>query len=71
MFVNKNARTELALKDEGTQKNIHIMGIGKALLDGGIHNQVYEDNGITRKVMKKTTHHITENCMMYFQNMLD
>lgn len=68
MFTNKNARTELALKNEGTQKNIHIMGIGKALLDGGIHNGMYEDNGITRKVMKKTTHHITENCMMYFQN---
>ena len=68
MFTNKNARTQLALKDEGKQKNIHIIGIGKAILDGGIHNQMYEDNGITRKVMKKTTHHITENCMMYFQN---
>lgn len=68
MFTNKNARTECALKDEGKQNNIHIMGIGKAVLDGGIHNQMYEDNGITRKVMKKTTHHITENCMMYFQN---
>ncbi len=68
MFVNKNARTELALTEECAQKNIHIMGIGKALLDGGIHNQMYEDNGITRKVMKKSTHHITENCMMYFQN---
>ena len=68
MFTNKNARTPLAETGEGTQKNIHIMGMGKALLDGGIHNGMYEDNGITRKVMKKTTHHITENCMMYFQN---
>ncbi len=68
MFTNKNARTPLAETDEGKEKNIHILGVGKALLDGGIHNGMYEDNGITRKVMKKTNHHITENCMMYFQN---
>lgn len=68
MFANKNARTPLAETNEGRQENIHIIGIGKALLDGGIHNGMYEDNGITRKVMKKSDHHITENCMMYFQN---
>lgn len=68
MFSNSNARKALAETNEGREENIHILGVGKALLDGGIHNGMYEDNGITRKVMKKTDHHITENCMMYFQN---
>ena len=68
MFTNSNARTELAKTDEGTQRHIHILGIGKAVLDGGIHNGMYEDNGIARKVVKGYGHHITENCTMYFQN---
>ena len=68
MFTNSNARTELAKTDEGTERNIHVLGIGKAVLDGGIHNGMYEDNGIARKVVKDYGHHITENCTMYFQN---
>ena len=68
MFTNSNARTELARTKEGKQRHIHILGVGKAILDGGIHNGMYEDNGIARKVMKKYDHHITENCTMYFQN---
>ena len=63
MFSNKNARTNL-----GKQHNIHIMGVGKPVLDGGVHNKLYEYNGIARKVMKPTTHHVTENCMLFFQN---
>lgn len=65
MFTNSNARTELAKTTEGTQRNIHVLGIGKAVLDGGIHNGMYEDNGIARKVMKKFDHHITENCTTF------
>lgn len=68
MFSNKNARTPDALKKSGKQKNITIRGIGKAVLDGGIHNGLYEDNGITRKVMKKSEHNVSENCMLFFQN---
>lgn len=68
MFTNSNARTELAKTDEGTERNIHVLGIGKAVLDGGIHNGMYEDNGIARKVVKNYGHHIIENCTMYFQN---
>lgn len=63
MFSNKNARTNL-----GLQRNIHIMGMGKPVLDGGVHNKLYENNGIARKVMKPTTHHVTENCMLFFRN---
>lgn len=68
IFSNQNARTPAALESTGVQKNIQIRGIGHALLDGGIHNGLYEDNGITRKIVKPTPYHLTHNCMMYFQN---
>ncbi len=68
MFANKNARQLIALEPEGTQRNIQIRGIGNVLLDGGNHNGVYEDNGISRKVTKPTTHNISENAMFFFQN---
>ena len=68
MFANRNARTPMALEEEGKQRNITIRGIGKAILDGGIHNGLYEDNGISRKNMKPSEHHISVNCMLYFQN---
>lgn len=68
MFSNTNARTPLAMQEEGQQKNITIRGIGKAVLDGGIHNGLFEDNGISRKNMKPAKYHISVNCMLYFQN---
>ena len=67
MFSNSNAKKPIALTEEGTQRNITIQGIGKALLDGGIHNGIYEDNGISRKVVKPSEHKAYENCMCYFQ----
>lgn len=68
MFANKNARTPLALEKEGKQKNIVIKGVGKALLDGGTHNGFYENNGIARNISAFPDRHISENCMIFFQN---
>ncbi len=67
-FANKNSKIPGAIGSEYKQKNISIIGMGSAILDGGIHNGMYEDNGISRKVMKKYDYHISENCMMYFRN---
>ncbi len=67
MFSNSNAKKPIALTEKGKQKNITIKGIGGAMLDGGIHNGVYEDNGISRKVVKQSEHKAIENCMCYFQ----
>ena len=68
MFANENARTPIAIEQEGQQKNITIKGIGKAVLDGGKHNGLYEVNGIARTVSKYPDHKISDNCMMFFQN---
>ena len=68
MFANKNARTAIAIEEEGQQANITIKGIGKALLDGGKHNGLYEVNGIARTVSKYPDHKCSDNCMMFFQN---
>lgn len=68
MFSNSKARVEGAIGPKDTQRHITIRGIGHVLLDGGIHNGMYEDNGISRKVMKQYPHHISENCMVYFRN---
>lgn len=42
MFRNKNALTELGTKQEGVQENIHIIGKGAAVLDGGNFNELNE-----------------------------
>lgn len=67
MFTNSIAQSENPVSPENWQRGIHIRGEGNAVLDGGIHNQLYEDNGIARKVMKPSPHHVTENCMMRFR----
>ncbi len=68
IFANKNSKIPDAIGEKETQKNITIRGMGNVVLDGGIHNGMYEDNGISRKVMKQYPYHISENCMMYFRN---
>lgn len=68
MFSNKNARTSLAMEPEQKQRNITIKGVGKAILDGGKHNGLYEVNGIARKVSKYPEHKVSENCMIYIEN---
>ena len=68
MFANKNARTSLAMEPEGKQRNITIKGVGKAVLDGGKHNGLYEVNGIARTVSKYPDREASENCMIYMKN---
>lgn len=66
MFVNENYN--LSLTKENKNHHITVKGIGSAVLDGGIHNGIYEKNGIARKVPQKTEIPANENCMMYFKN---
>lgn len=68
MFMNSNARTPEALTEDGKQSYITIRGLGKALLDGGSHNGLYEVNGIARTVSKYPDHACYENCMIFTQN---
>ena len=42
MFVNKNQNTPLGNTVEGTNRNIKIIGKGKAILDGGTYNGLSE-----------------------------
>lgn len=45
VFRNENYyNEELRVKPEGEQKNIHINGIGNAVIDGGVHNGITEEN---------------------------
>lgn len=66
MFTNANC--DLPLNKKNRQKNITVKGIGGALLDGGVHNGIYEKNGIVRKVPQKTDYKATQNTMMQFKN---
>lgn len=68
MFSNSNARSPAALTEAGLQRDITIRGIGGAILDGGIHNGLYEVNGIARTVSKFPDREATENCTLFFQN---
>lgn len=68
LFSNSHIGTPKAYTKDGVQQDITIRGIGKALLDGGIHNGLYEINGISRNTSKYPDHDISENCMMLFQN---
>ena len=44
VFRNENFyNEELRVKPEGEQRNIHINGIGNALIDGGLHNGITEE----------------------------
>ena len=66
MFRNRNGL--LPIVPENEQQNITIRGIGRPILDGGVHNGIYEHNGIARKIMKPSEHKPIENCMMRFHN---
>ena len=52
---------------DGNNENITIKGIGKSILDGGVHNELYEVNGIARSISKYPGRHAYENCMMIFK----
>ena len=68
MFASLYARTPMAMEAENIQRNITIRGVGKAILDGGKHNGLYEVNGIARNVSKYPEHSASENCMIFMQN---
>ncbi len=42
MFVNENQNTPIGKKEEGTNRNIKILGRGQAILDGGTYNGLSE-----------------------------
>ena len=44
LFRNRNMWTELGRKLEGEQHDIHILGRGNALIDGGKHNGIFEQH---------------------------
>ena len=44
IFRNKNMYTALSLSEQGEQTNIHIIGEGYAVLDGGKTNYLFEAN---------------------------
>ena len=47
VFRNENYYNEaLRVKAEGEQRNIHINGIGNAVIDGGVHNGITEENHV-------------------------
>ena len=52
---------------DDSNEDITIKGIGKSILDGGVHNGLYEVNGIARSVSKYPGRHAYENCTMIFK----
>lgn len=68
IFASENLKYPNECAKENEQYGITIRGVGYVVLDGGVHNGVYENNGIIRKVVKDTGHHATENIMMRFCN---
>ena len=63
MFANKNCRTKIGATKEGTNRNITIEGMGKAILDGGKYNGMAEFT-----YDKENGPHITNNCTLLFSN---
>lgn len=63
MFCNSEVDSEFGKTQAGEQKNIHIIGIGEALLDGGMPNGLNEftsrKNGFPR---------VQENLTIHFHN---
>lgn len=51
MFRNANAMTPLCTVEEGEQEDIIIQGVGRALLDGGKHNGLRENNPVEGHMM--------------------
>ena len=44
LFVNEHHGTEIGRTPDGTDRNIRIIGKGKAILDGGVYNGLSEKN---------------------------
>lgn len=63
MFENSNAVQEIGKTAEGLQEDIIIQGQGRALLDGGLHNDIRERNPNRDKLPR-----VTNNLTIYFHN---
>lgn len=63
MFRNEHAGTALGRTREGADRNIRILGRGKAILDGGIYNGLCEGNH-----SKDGRPHISVNNLLLFGN---
>ncbi|HCS72341.1 MAG TPA: hypothetical protein DIW17_00500 [Clostridiales bacterium] len=63
IFINSNQGTPLGYTREGRQYDIHVYGLGNAVLDGGKHNGLREFNH-----SKDGRPHIHNNCMFNFLN---
>ncbi len=50
-----------------SNSDITIKGVGRAILDGGTHNGLYEVNGIARSVSKYPGRNAYENCTVIFK----
>ncbi len=66
MFRNRNAYTELGKTLEGEQRNIRIIGLGNAVLDGGKPNGLSEKTSLTGGYPS-----IRENNFILFANVRD
>lgn len=63
MLVNEHCRTEEGRTLAGTDRNIRILGVGKAILDGGEYNGLSERNSC-----KDGMPHISHNNLLLFTN---
>ena len=63
LFRNSVCRTPDGVKPECRQYDIHIRGIGNAVLDGGKHNGICEAN------WKALGVELYGNCLIHFQNL--
>lgn len=62
MFKNSNGREEAAKTLSGRQYDIHIYGVGNAMLDGGNHNGLIETNAAEKGLP------MILNTMIHFHN---
>ena len=66
VFRNENFYNEEICRTlAGEQRNIHITGIGNALIDGGVHNGITEEN---HKRTDPNLPHVQVNNMILFHN---
>lgn len=63
IFKNSHARTARAATRAGRQYDIHVYGLGNAILDGGNHNGLVERNS-----RKDGRPHIIVNTTLHFHN---
>ena len=63
MFINGNHETEIGNTIAGTDRNINIIGRGKAILDGGKYNGLSEKNH-----SRDGLPHIRKNNLLLFTN---